>query len=74
MIASTINNVELVGTYKSAFFAFAERIHANTTVEAVKKLIETLPEFKALINISDVSNQSDSGDNSKTNTDCQEES
>ena len=26
------------------------------------------------LNISDVSNQSDSGDNSKTNTNCQEES
>ena len=52
MITQNVS-VKLEGKHYEAFRSFALRSLATTTSENLKRLIETLPEFKNLLNIQD---------------------
>ncbi len=55
MIAPTLS-IKLEGRYYEAFRSFALRSGANTSTENLKRLIETLPEYKNLLNIHENAN------------------
>ncbi len=46
--------MKLEGKYYEAFRSFALRSEATTTTENIKRIIETLPEFKSFSGIPDV--------------------
>lgn len=57
MIAQNVA-MKLEGTHLLSFQAFGQRVAAKTTPEAMKRLIETLPEFKQLSAIRETANTS----------------
>ena len=75
MIAPNIS-MKLEGRHYEAFRAFALRTEAKTSTENLKRLIETLPEFKSLLNIHETVSSSVTCESKTTHvdTDCQENS
>lgn len=72
MIAQTIS-MKLNGRHYEAFRSFALRSGATTTTENVKRLIESLPEYKSLLNIHENDDQSIRNHCNKTDDGCQGE-
>lgn len=72
MISCNIN-MKLPDAHLEALKGFADRCHAVTTTDAIKRLIETLPEYNSSTDLRDDTNPSLQPENTSKDNQCQGE-